>query len=118
MRIVSHDIGNPLSAVFVATRVLQRALSSDAPDAKALQAHVDGIRQSAQQVQRLIDDLLDVERIGGGRLRLELQPVPAGRLVRDAVAFFGATAAEQDVVLQGSGTEVDARGWWSPRPVP
>lgn len=109
MRIVSHDIGNPLSAVFVATRVLRRFLEAEEVDRAAVASHVDGIRQSAEQVQRLIDDLLDVERIGAGRLRLEIEPVPAGTLVRDAVAFFGPTAAEQGVALIATGSELAAR---------
>ncbi|HUF13936.1 MAG TPA: ATP-binding protein [Longimicrobiales bacterium] len=109
MRIVSHDIGNPLSAVFVATRVLRRFLEAEEIDRAAIAGHVDGIRQSAEQVQRLIDDLLDVERIGAGRLRLQIEPVPAGTLVRDAVAFFGATAAEQGVSLVATGADLAAR---------
>ena len=109
MRIVSHDIGNPLSAVFVATRVLRRFLAGETLDRDAIGRHVDGIRQSAEQVQRLIDDLLDVERIGAGRLSLTPEPVATGRLVRDAVDFFSATAAEKGVSLTAEGADADAR---------
>lgn len=108
MRIVSHDVGNPLSAIFVGTKVLTRGLEGG-QEADALTPHVQGIRSSAGQIQRIIDDLLDAERIQAGRLRLDLETVTAGRLVEEAVERMRALAVEQDVALVAEGTDVAAR---------
>lgn len=98
LRIVSHDLGNPLSAIFVASKVLRRGLESDAPQT-VLRAQVAGIQQAAGQIERLIDDLLDAERIQGGRLRLDRIAVRSGDLMEGALSRMGSLAEEKRVEL-------------------
>lgn len=97
LSIVSHDLGNPLSAIRVAARVLDRLLDSGELDPARTQVH--GIRTAALQMERLIKDLLEVRRIELGRLRLVSRPEPPHQLVAEAARSLGDVAAEQGVTL-------------------
>jgi PAS domain S-box-containing protein len=97
LSIVSHDLGNPLSAIRVSARVLDRFLEGG--DIGAAQGQLAGIRTAAFQMERLIKDLLEVRRIELGRLRLVPRPEPVPRLVEEAVQSLRAVAEEQGVVL-------------------
>jgi PAS domain S-box-containing protein len=71
--IVAHDLGNPISAIRVGTSLLLREVSGDAVDATA-RRHLDAIRASTEQMERLIANLLDLRRIESGRLTLDRRP--------------------------------------------
>lgn len=96
--IVSHDLRNPLTAIFVSSRVLQRVLPKDIPDAARQQ--VDGIRVAAQQMDRLITDLLDLRRIEAGRLPLDRDRHDAASVVAETVTSFRPLAAEKSLRLE------------------
>lgn len=82
--VVAHDLRNPVSAV----KMLSAALMSR-EDVKRLSA--DGleqlklIREAALQMDRLIQDLLDVTRVETGRLGVDLQPVTTVALLEGAL---------------------------------
>jgi PAS domain S-box-containing protein len=99
LSIVSHDLGNPLSAIRVSARVLDRFL--DGGDIAPARTQLDGIRTAALQMERLIKDLLEVRRIEMGRLRLVPRPEPVAQLVTEAVQSLRAVAEEQGVTLDG-----------------
>jgi PAS domain S-box-containing protein len=98
LSIVSHDLGNPLSAIRVAARVLDRLLDRGELDPARTQVH--GIRTAALQMERLIKDLLEVRRIELGRLRLVPRPEPPHQLVEEAARSLADVAAEQGVTLE------------------
>jgi PAS domain S-box-containing protein len=79
LAVVSHDLGNPLSAIRVNARVLQRQIPASDPAQKQL----DNIRQSVAQMERLINDLLDVKRIEAGLLDLERETYAVIELMRE-----------------------------------
>jgi PAS domain S-box-containing protein len=98
LSVVSHDLGNPLSAVRVSARVLDRLL--EAGDVQGGREQVAGIRVAALQMERLIQDLLEIRRIEGGRLRLVRRPEPVGSLVEEAVRAMHGVAREQGVEIR------------------
>ena len=108
MRIVSHDIGNPLSAIFVATKVARRGLESGVP-AEQVRRQLDGVRTAGEQIGRLIEDLLDVERIQGGKLRVDLEPVPVAHLLDEGMSAMASLADEKQITLELASTPVDAQ---------
>lgn len=97
LSVVSHDLGNPLSAIRVSARVLDRLL--DSAQVEAARSQLDGIRGAAVQMERLIRDLLEVRRIEAGRLRLVRRPETVRLLVEDAVRAMADVATEQGVTL-------------------
>jgi PAS domain S-box-containing protein len=98
LSIVSHDLGNPLSAIRVSARVLDRFL--DGGEIELARPQLDGIRTAALQMERLIKDLLEVRRIEMGRLRLVPRPEPVQQMVAEAVQSLRAVAEEQGVTLE------------------
>jgi signal transduction histidine kinase len=98
LSIVSHDLGNPLSAIRVSSRVVSRLLDQG-ETARALE-QVEGIRTAGAQMERLIRDLLEVRRIEAGRLRLVRRPEPVAALVTEAVAALQPLADDQGVTLE------------------
>src|SRR5205823_8268122 len=79
---VSHELRTPLTAIHGWVRML---LSGQITDERRLAAF-ESIERNARIQTRLIDDLLDVSRVMGGKLRLELRDVEVGDVVHAAVA--------------------------------
>ncbi|MDX1673701.1 MAG: PAS domain-containing sensor histidine kinase [Longimicrobiales bacterium] len=98
LAVVSHDLGNPLSAIRVSARVLDRMLDAQKIDDAGDQ--VDAIRQAADQMERLIRDLLEIRRIESGRLRLVRRPERVTELVERAARSVRGLAEEKSVTLE------------------
>lgn len=97
LAIVSHDLRNPLNAVTLAASLLDTSASLGDDDRE----QVETILVSARRMSRLIEDLLDVTRLEGGK-RLPIQPealeVPA--LFEEVHELFKPQAAAASVTLQ------------------
>lgn len=78
---VSHDLRAPLRHIDGFLNLLQRSVG-DALDAKN-QSYLKAIRDSAQEMAQLIDDLLDFSRMG--RAEMMQRELDLDRLVRDVV---------------------------------
>lgn len=97
--IVSHDLRNPLTKI-----ALSADLLSEAPPEQHAEL-VDTVRSSARQMQRLIQDLLDVARMESGNLTVataELDPEPLVREMCESHAPL-AEQKEQRIVCQIAG---------------
>jgi sigma-B regulation protein RsbU (phosphoserine phosphatase) len=99
LRVVAHDLGNSLSAVVVTTSVLQRILANEAPEGAA-RRHVANIRDLAEQMQRLRQDLLDVARLEAGRLSMEPIRLAPAVLTEVSLERYAALAAEKSITLE------------------
>jgi signal transduction histidine kinase len=87
LAIVSHDLRNPLQAISMGAAALEQL----AGPRGAAPAGV--IRRAIADMDRLIQDLLDVNRItSGGGLRVETAPVRVGELCEDLHAALGPIA--------------------------
>jgi phosphoserine phosphatase RsbU/P len=84
LRIVSHDLGNSLSAVSIHAKLLQRFRQADAPAEEVLK-RAEAIRQLVQQMQRLRQDLLDAASIEAGQLSMQLEPQSVPEMLAEAV---------------------------------
>jgi PAS domain S-box-containing protein len=80
--VVSHDLRNPVAAVKMLSRTLLRA-----PENGGKQAHesIELISQAADQMDALIRDLLDVERLDAGKLAIDAAPVEPSVLLTDSL---------------------------------
>ena len=90
---VSHDLGNPLAAIRVATAVLMRRMDADHPDSQ----HILGIREAVEQAQRLIRDLLDVQKVEAGKLVLHFEKTDLDELIAEAVQALRPLIDEKEV---------------------
>jgi PAS domain S-box-containing protein len=82
--VVAHDLRNPVSAVkMLSSALLQRA--DTAQLTAEGQEQVRLIRDAALQMDRLIQDLLDITRVETGRLGISPQPVTTIALIEGAL---------------------------------
>jgi two-component system phosphate regulon sensor histidine kinase PhoR len=61
---------------------------------------LDIIRKNAARMSRLTEDLLTLARVESGEHRFDVQPVPAGELLREAVQNFRENARAYGIELQ------------------
>jgi PAS domain S-box-containing protein len=100
---VSHDLRNPLATVLLNASMLleQVAEGEDGPSgAGGLREQLGWIMRSSEQMNRLIQDLLEVTRIEAGRLRLERTALDVAVLLAEAGALFSALASEKEIALE------------------
>jgi PAS domain S-box-containing protein len=96
LALVAHELRNPLSAIQNALYVLHHAQEDEESQERAL-AMAD--RQVAQQA-RIIDDLMDVARLGRGKLTVQSERVDFSRLLANTVADFTKQALQAEVSLR------------------
>lgn len=89
---VSHDLRTPLSSVKAAVSTLRDADAVLSPDDR--NELLELIEHQADDLARLVANLLDMTRIEAGAVDLQLAAVPVGDLVEEAVAALGAAAPE------------------------
>jgi PAS domain S-box-containing protein len=94
---LSHDMKGPITAVLGATAALKRSDMREGEREELL----DGMAARARKMDRLLTDLLDLERLGRGVSEPTRFPVDVGQLVTDVV--HGADG------LEGRFVEVVAR---------
>jgi PAS domain S-box-containing protein len=78
--IVSHDLRNPLTKIALSADLLREV---EAHEQREL---IDTILSSTKQMQRLIQDLLDVARVESGALSVAQSPIDPAALVREVCA--------------------------------
>ena len=94
--VVSHDLRNPLNALIMAAAMAER----QPDDVTAVRARLAVIRRSAERMNRLIGDLLDVTRIDAGNLVLEREPLDVAALVEEVVQTQRALAEAHSLTLR------------------
>ncbi|MFL5576062.1 MAG: sensor histidine kinase [Gemmatimonadaceae bacterium] len=96
--IVSHDLRNPVQAVKMLAGAILAAEGEDAVSA-AVAEQTAVIRQAAEQMDALIQDLLDATRIESGQLHVAPRPEEVAALVSSALATLAPLAAAKGLAL-------------------
>jgi len=94
--VVSHDLRNPISAIAMCARALERTAPDDEGTRKEL---LVTILESTDWINRLIQDLLDVAVIESGKLSLQLREQEAAPLALQARHMFEVEAVGHDIQL-------------------
>lgn len=97
LSIVSHDLRNPLGTVTMSASLLRDREIQLSDDQREQQ--LDVIARSAKRMNRLIQDLLDVARIEGGRFTLSCRCEEPGALASEACESFRQIAADKALTL-------------------
>jgi signal transduction histidine kinase/CheY-like chemotaxis protein len=94
---MSHEIRTPMNGVLGMMEVLDRqGLSA------SQQRTVATMRDSAQALLRIIDDVLDFSKIEAGRLELEAAPFSLSGLIDGVLSTFQAQGNAKGLMLTGS----------------
>lgn len=86
--IVSHDLKNSIVAIAIGARLMRRGLSHDAADPGRVLENLGLIERAAAGMDRMIGDLLDVEQVAQGQLKLKLENVDICTLLQDCRDLF------------------------------
>jgi PAS domain S-box-containing protein len=97
LSIVSHDLRNPVSTVAMSAALLRDPELTLSDEERLVQ--LDVIARSAERMNRLIRDLLDVARIERGSLTIDCRCHDAGALAAEACDSFQGVAQEKSLVL-------------------
>jgi signal transduction histidine kinase len=97
LAIVSHDLRNPLNAVTLGSSLLLTSKTLSDADRE----EIETIRISANRMNRLIADLLDVTRLEGGKqLPIEAERLDVQELIDESEELFRAQAAVASVTIE------------------
>ena len=101
---LAHELRNPLGTISNAVRVLEATHAEGEPAARAHEV----IARQVGHISHLISDLLDVERVISGKIRLDRQPLDMAEAVRRAVATFtGDARLDRDIDVSTEPVWVD-----------
>ena len=94
--VVSHDLRNPVAAVKMLSRML---LSAPEKVGKKMRESIDLISQAAEQMDALIRDLLDVNRLDAGKLAISAVPMDPSVLLTDSLQTLRPLVEEKGISL-------------------
>ena len=85
LAVLAHELRTPLSAITTAAHVLELALPAGGEPATTAQ---EVIARQVGHISHLINDLLDVESVVSGNIRLNRHPLDLSEKLRQAIAPF------------------------------
>jgi signal transduction histidine kinase len=94
--VVSHDLRNPVAAVRMLSRTMLRDPQKDGGTSRE---NLELIAQAAEQMDALIRDLLDVNRLDGGKLVISPVPVDPSDLLTDSLQTLRPLVEEKIISL-------------------
>ena len=102
LAMLSHELRTPLNPILL----WANAKLAETETAPSLKEDIQMVRRNVELEASLIDDLLDVARITGGKLQLHLQPSDAAALFRDALEMVKAESVrkQQEICVELSAT--------------
>ena len=114
LALVSHELRSPLTPIHGYLALLSRLLETEGADERA-RRYLARVQEQMQRLQRLVDDLLEVERLQEGKLQLERDAVDLVPLVQGLVEALQAATdgprvalaiAEGPLVVAGDATRL------------
>jgi signal transduction histidine kinase len=94
---VSHELRSPLSAIHQFVTLLSDGLAGDL-NAKQRE-FLEITLRNVNQLRTMIDDLLDVTRVGTGKLTVEPQVTSIAEIIAETLETFKTRSIEKGVVL-------------------
>ena len=98
--VISHELRTPLTSIRGALGLMAGGAVGTLPP-KA-QRMADVALNSSERLVRLVNDILDVEKISAGKLELDLEPLPVEDLVGAALEEMRAMAAQAGVTFSSA----------------
>lgn len=96
LKIVSHDLRNPLHTVSMCASLL---LDLPMPREKEAE-HLQRIKRAGERMNRLVQDLLDIAKLEAGRVAIATRPIEVAPMMREAHGMLSGIAAEKGLHLE------------------
>ncbi|MFP2768865.1 ATP-binding protein [Oceanisphaera sp. KMM 10153] len=94
LAVMSHEIRSPMNAILASMELLQR---SELPQEPGRLIHLAA--SGAENLLRLLDDVLDISKLEAGRLELDIGPVDIMELAQTVADLLSFQAREKGVAL-------------------
>ena len=98
LSMISHELRTPLTAIIGYTDLLLRQIHGTLTDRQT--HHQQAVKKAANRLLALINDLLDLNRLEGGHVVLDLHDVSLLDAVHRAVAQLASAAEQREVELR------------------
>ena len=86
LAVLGHELRNPLAPLMAGLEILKRGLNASPVDVLRLHRTRQAMGRQLKHLHRLVDDLLDVQRISSGKIELRKETVSLRDIVDQAVA--------------------------------
>lgn len=113
LSMASHELRTPLATIQVLTQLLYRMVEHGVGKTEEQQGRVETARELLDEMLRqlkrlnhLIEDLLDVSRVGAHQLSFELAPLALGALIAETVATMQKTMSTHTLTVTGAEQEI------------
>ena len=94
---VSHELRTPMTSIKGYTDLLVNERVGVLSEQQ--RRFVQVIKNNADRLTALVNDILDISRIETGRIKLQIEPLNLGTLINDAVDIFRGRMAEKSLEL-------------------
>ena len=99
---ISHEFRTPLTLILGPSKQLSEQLKDEKNKAEA-----DLIHRSANKLNRLVDELLDIAKIEAGEMKLKAYPVNLVTIVKEIVLSFHSLAERKKIAFKFDSDEQD-----------
>jgi signal transduction histidine kinase len=99
LAVVSHDLKNPLSSISMGASLMRITLSKDPGAREGVLQLLEIIERNAANMDRMISDLLDVERMGNNKLFLSTKMNDIWELMTECADLFAPIALSKSISL-------------------
>lgn len=107
LAIVSHDLRNPLGTILIGANLLLTTVADDRR--RRSRKPLEGIQRSAERMERLIRDLLDVASIEAHRFTIDRSPRATQLLVEDIFEAHEHVAAQKSLHLRAENNAINVK---------
>lgn len=104
---ISHDLRSPLTTVHAFLYMLGNGVLGEV--SAPILERANKVEISVMRLIRLINDLLDIERLEAGKMELDLKSVRALELIERAIEAVAATAEQNGVKIQSPKNDLALR---------
>jgi signal transduction histidine kinase len=114
LSVASHELKTPLTPLQMRLQALRReAEAGGAPHlpCERVARTMVSLEQQVRRLAALVDDLLDVARLSGDRMRLDFEDVDLAEVAREVVARFAQQSAKAGCRVEVVAEEA-VSGWW------
>jgi signal transduction histidine kinase len=97
---VSHELRSPITAIYQFVSILADGLAGELRPEQTEYLRIT--LRNVRQLESMIADLLEVTRIQGGKLNIELQAASLRDAITDTVSMFEGSAAAKGITLRAN----------------
>jgi signal transduction histidine kinase len=100
LAIVSHDLRNPVGAIISCSEMLLEDITDKQAASEDLKQWVEIIHRCANTAMRLIEDLLDIERLAKGKFQLKMASHSLDKVILESVRAVQTEAEAKDIEIR------------------